>query len=404
MNGSDIQALIDAAPDQPGLRRTLRTPITVPPGDYEVTEPIVVDKCVLLDMRGVALYPADDTDALQFVGGSGWSSMLGCWIVGVQAGHQGIGIDCQAHGITLQDIMVREMHTGIRWWGTAGNGTNANGGGVRDAQIYGCHDLGIHLIGGDANAGIFSHIYIVGAGATRHAVLDDSFLGNAMHGLHASTTREEAYKVTASANYSTWTACYLESDCGLDLPAGAPKISAKPRVSWFGGNAIFHVPEGHGDRFGAGNSQAAFQGITPDGDTIRVALPHASQDAVMSVSHISGDPQTHPSGGLELMWKRSRKSRAHEMVMRTPVGQPKTALALTRNDSLAGRGHALVDPATKPITAEQIPSATGVGMQALASLPSPVTLGAVVAVVTGNSVQLYHGRDEGNGPYWQPLS
>lgn len=386
-SASIIQAMLDAAPVQPGVRRTLCTPIVVPPGDYEVTETLRVMRWVDLDMRGVTLWPVAGVDAMRFEVGSEWSKLRGTLtIVGSVTPHAGIGLDIQAHGIKADDLVIREMGTGLRVWGAAGEGTNANACIVRNALLFGCHDVALHLKGGDCNAGTFDAIEVIGASKTRLGVLDESFLGNLMRGIHVSSTREEAVKVTATANYGTWSGNYIENDCGFELPSGAPKIRSRPGTTWVGGNVVVHADMG--DRLGMGKSQVRFEGRTPDGETLAVTIPHAADRNYLSF--------THSTQGTEMLLRRAKTSGLVEWMARKQ-GALTRAWAMTRGDATV--------PAGRMIAAAQTDAAAP-SWKVLDVLPATVDMGAVVLVIdaASGSCVAYHGRDEGNELYWYPLS
>lgn len=392
--GSDIQALLDSVPGQPGIRLSRRPPLVIPPGDYEVTSTLVVSQCVDLDMTGVTLWPVQGMDALRFDPGAAWSSMRGVIVVGATQEHAGVGVLVRAHGVRIDDVIVREMGTGVRVWGTAGDGTNANCCSLSRALLFGCYEVGLHLKGGDCNAGEYAAIEVVGANAkTRIGVLDESFLGNMMRGLHISSTREHAVKITAVANYSTWDGTYLENDCGFELPQGVSPILSQPGATWTGGNAIVYVRSG--DRLGMGKSRVRFGDITPDGDELSVTIPHAPDRSYLALSHSSGST-AHPSGGVEMLLRRTRTSGVVDWMMRKS-GAVVSAFAATRADHPSGTLGKLVAKAAADVG--DLPP-----VRRVSALPALAPLGECVEVVTPNGRAAWLRVDGPNGPYWQPVT
>jgi hypothetical protein len=285
----------------------------------------------------------------------------GVFIVGSSQVHTGIGIDIQAHHITVSPgAFIREMGTGIRVYGPSA-AQNSNATDISGAVIFKPHLIGIYLNGGEVNAGNFDAIEIVGSPTTEHGVLDESFLGNLFRGLHVSTTTKEAVKIIKTANYGTWEGCYAENNCGTALPAGAPKIASQPGVTWLGGNVVVHASAG--DRVGMGKSQVRFEGLAPNGDALSVTIPHPPTYGYLALGHVSSQPTTRPSGGAVETVLRRRPTGGLVEWCASKLGQMVTALSWTRSDHPNGRGlpviGATVDPSIRRVAA--LPAATFAG-------------------------------------------
>lgn len=363
ISSSVIQAAIDAAVTRvDALRLSGRVLVDVEPGDYEVTETIVVNKCVDLNLRGVSLFPPAGVDAIRVVQGGDFSILRGgVFIVGPSAAHAGIGIDIQAHHVSvIDDPFIREMGTGIRVYGPSA-AQNSNAVRIEGAVIFKPHHVGIYLNGGEVNAGNFDAIEIVGSPTTEYGVLDESFLGNLFRGLHVSTTTKEAVRITKTANYGTWEGCYIENNCGVALPAGSPKIASQPGVTWLGGNVVVHASAG--DRVGMGKSQMRFEGVAPNGDSLSVTIPHPPTYGYLALGHISSQPTTRPSGGAVETVLRRRPTGGLVEWCASKLGQMVSALAWTRSDHPNGRGLPVVgttaDTAIRRVPS--VPAATYAG-------------------------------------------
>ena len=152
-------------------------------------------------------------------------------------------------------------------------------------MIFLCWDIGIHLLGGDCNAGTFSGFEINGG---RIGILDESFLGNAHIGHHIATTSEEAILITAPANYSTYVGIYIENNCGYSLPADGAKVRTRARVTTVGGGMVPHAS--FGDRIGLGKSKIRFEDKAPGNETLAVTIPNSAVNSAITVSH-SADPE-----------------------------------------------------------------------------------------------------------------
>lgn len=380
-------------------------PLTLPPGRYgsresPIAEPIVVDRPVKIDAWGVELVTAPGVDAVRVVGDGAFSTIGGvtCYPVNEFAVNAAYGIDVQCFGVRLTDVNVRGYGTGIRFWGTFGNGTNANLGCIDgNSFIYGCHDVALHLKGGDCNAGTFLAVGIVGGVVkSRIGLLDESFLGNVFAGMHISGTRQEAIYASPVANYSTHVGCYVENDCGFELPAGAPKIACGSRVTWIGGNAISHAPAG--DRVGLGQSNVGFTGKATNGDLLSMRIPHAALDAYWSCTHMAASGSGRPSGGTELAMRRHPTAKTLQMVTRN-LGVLKEVFAATRADHTEGQGKMFAAPKTaagdppairymkrQPLNAEGV-----VGEVWLVNLPNV-------------GITAYEKMASTNGDYWSQVA
>lgn len=363
ISGSVIQAAIDeAATRVDALRLSGRVVLDIEPGDYEVTSTVVVDKCVDLNLRGVSLFPAANVDAVRIVQGGDFSILRGGpFIVGSSIPHFGIGIDIQAHHVSvIDDPFIREMGIGIRVYGPSA-AQNSNAVRVEGAVVFKPHLCGLYLEGGEVNAGNFDAIEIVGSPTTEYGVWDESFLGNLMRGMHISTTKKEAVKIIKTANYGTWEGCYIENNCGTALAVGAPKIASQPGVTWLGGNVVVHASAG--DRVGMGKSQMRFEGLAPNGDALSVTIPHPPTYGYLALGHISSQPTTRPSGGAVETVLRRRPTGGLVEWCASKLGQMVTALSWTRSDHPNGRGQpvigATVDPSIRRVAA--LPAATFIG-------------------------------------------
>lgn len=391
-----LRDLIAAAPAQGSSFRGAY-PVQWPAGEYTVESTIEVDRPVDIDARGVQLVTPLGVDALRFVPSAPWSRIDGVTARAVYefTPHAAVGIDVQAHGVTVERATARGMGYGLRVYGSAQIGANANCVQVRTALLYGCHEAGVHLKGGDANAGVFGGVEIIGGSQrTRVGVLDESFLGNTWVGLHVSSTREHGVRITPAANYSTHVGTYLENDCGTELPPGAKKIQCGVRVSWFGGNAIDHAPLG--DRVGLGHSKVTFADIAPNGDTLQVTMPHAADHSYMAWVHTAAPGSGRPSGGVEALWRREPSRKTIELQTRA-AGERRPVVSATRADAAEGHGICVASP--RPAPADPTP----VGL--LSALPTAVVVGATVQVVDDatDTVQMWRGKTGPNGPYWAPL-
>ncbi|MEM7130152.1 MAG: hypothetical protein AAF702_27730 [Chloroflexota bacterium] len=283
-----IQEILDLIPG-PSSRGYSgpRVPLRFPYGSYRLDDPdgdgiaLRVPGQCQIDLGGSEFVVDNDVTAWKFESSAAWSKLCNGAIMPVDrfSNHIGVGVEIISHGIRLSDLIIREMGVGVVANGV-GAQLNANCQQWRDLLIFQCWDIGVHLKGGDCNAGTFSGLEIIGG---RIGILDESFLGNAHTGHHISTTSEEAILVTAGANYSTYVGIYLENDCGHALPEGSPIVQTLARVTTVGGGMAPHAPLG--DRIGLGKSRLRFEDQAPGNETLAVTIPHAAVDAAMTVTH-----------------------------------------------------------------------------------------------------------------------
>jgi len=283
-----IQEVLDLIPDATSRGYTgPRIPLRFPHGTYRLDDPdgdgvaLHVGGQCLLDLGGSEFVVDNGVTAWQFEPTAAWSKLCNGCIMPVDrfSSHEGVGVKIISHGIRLSDLIIREMGKGVYADGRT-TAQNANCQQWRDLMIFNCWDVGVHLKGGDCNAGTFSGIEINGG---RIGILDESFLGNAHIGHHISTTSEEAVLITAVASYSTYVGIYIENNCGYSLPEGEPIVKTLARTTTVGGGMVPHAPIG--DRIGLGKSRIRFEDKAPGNETLAVTIPHAAIDAALTVTH-----------------------------------------------------------------------------------------------------------------------
>lgn len=296
-----IQGLVDTASAEShrrDIRITRRPQCVVPPGEYLLDQPIVVDAPISLIMDGVSLVlEPGAVNGVEFHPGAQWASLRGATIVGrlhlelagdpVQAGNTGVGVHIAAHGVHVEDVICREVGTGFFIEGRSA-AINANGWKLTQCEAFAVRK-GLHLIGGDTNGGLADGFVV--NGAREEGILDESFLGNTYVGTLLHTTYLEAYKCTVGANYSTFVGSYLELDCGIGLPTGVKEsVKSQHNVTFVGGGMVPYADLG--SRVGLNASRLIFGDQGPSGHT-QVTIPHAAVDGTLTHT------LTHNDGTVE---------------------------------------------------------------------------------------------------------
>jgi hypothetical protein len=270
----------------PGPKLLERPVLRVPHGRWTLADPgdgvcLRLAVPALIDWQGSAVEIPNGTTGLLMETGAKRSSVERLCLASVDASqsHGGVGLHCQAHGVRLRDVTAREQGTGFF---VDGSGPNANAQRWRDGFAFKCWGTGLHLKGGDANAGLFSGFEFVGG---QRGILDESFLGNAHRGHDFTATAGPAVEITNPANYSTFEGCYVEMSCASEF--GTP-IESQPKVTWIGGGAIPYVLTG--DRVGQGRCRLAFRDNLKDPSVgiVEVVLPFGKSDAAMRVQRRTG--------------------------------------------------------------------------------------------------------------------
>lgn len=407
MTRAEIQALIDAAPDgRIGFVQCSRPIVTIPYGHHVLDGPIVINKRVELDFRGGALIVPNGVRGIECLAG-GWQAMVRNVTVFGQSqdytAHGAAGIYSESYGMQFVDVMVRFCGIGLDVYGVSSEGKNANDTCGLFVKTHDC-GTGIRFRGGDTNGGAF-------VGTTMNVGIngidDASFLGNNFIGTMFHSLREYAYKGSSVANYSTFVGSYLELDCGADLPNGwKDTVSDTTNVTWVGGGAVTVAKLG--TRVGLNRSRIRFGDTTPDGGSVAVTMPHGAVESALSAERRTAGGVT--VDGFRLRWVQALKQAGIEAWKPNVAGQTPTGDGLTRPLSWTAAGN--TEGFAKPkLEARHYTVGSPVGdaalrLRTLAAPPSIVTLGETILVVDINAETCvaYHGRDEGNGPYWHPLS
>lgn len=177
------------------------------------------------------------------------------------------------HGLTLHTI-AEYRNLWINGWSGKGvhiEGTTPNANPNLwvgwNCQIDECYGDGLHVEGGDANAGVAIGISVTANGGT--GIKEASSLGNTFIACHARSNTVAPYTVPGElgVNNSTFVGCYAEAD--------QPPITLAKQVHWWGGTVASGMSGGV--RVSAGNS-ALYLSSPNEGETaLRVIGAHGNQ-------------------------------------------------------------------------------------------------------------------------------
>jgi hypothetical protein len=262
-----IQRAIDAA-QRTGIRAAK---VVFPAGSYVVgataSSGLVVNKLALL-LEGVAA--SESQKARLLVAGGNDGITIGRTIVagavtdeadgtivrhlaieplgGVGSGRRTGATATGRHGVVvagaasvhLEDLDISFMGGDGIWITAPADGVhNADLWSIRNCSVFQNGANGLHLAGGDANAGLCE--LLNATGNEGWGILDESFLGNTYIACHTNANGlvfeagpllpdSGSFRITAVANYSTFVGCYAE------LNQNPPDLAASLTVLVVGGN------------------------------------------------------------------------------------------------------------------------------------------------------------------------
>ncbi len=227
--------------------------VIIPQGKYKLLSPILLDRGVVLEgmgpgaYYGVGLFPALGVTAILQQAVSGQvvenNTIRNIEIVGPN----GIGTwtGAEAHGIDARFAIRIEN---VRVFNMTGHGINLVPDLIGDlcyvncVDIYNCGGDGIHISGGDANAGLFMRCSVVACGGW--GINDNSFLGNTHIG-HHTNGNFGPFKAEQAANYSLWLGCYSEGGQADSIIGGNGSIVIGGDHGCPVGGGAFSILEGH---------------------------------------------------------------------------------------------------------------------------------------------------------------
>jgi hypothetical protein len=193
--------------------------IYIPPGKYRLGSSIILDRSVHFKGAGAGYYygtvlkPVEGVTAIRVVrtaGNSGDFVLIECLEI-EGPGNTVTWPGGTAHGIwalwpvKIQHVRVSYMNgNGLRF---TNDGSIADLCRVYSLDVLYCGDDGVYVHGGDANAGVFTAVSVVGCKGW--GINDDSFLGNLWVGCHTNAN-VGAYRVGQAASYALLLGCYSE--------------------------------------------------------------------------------------------------------------------------------------------------------------------------------------------------
>lgn len=251
---SIIQQEIDELPPSVGMG----VPYELPPNavlriDDEDGDGVGIEihDGIVLEGNGSRMLIENGMVGIRLTNGAAWSSVKNLRIEAQQPGveHDGIGIDVRAHGLRLENLLIRRMGTGIRAHTQVEDLDPANFNTQQWSRIILQRNFehGLHVRSGDSNAGLFSGIEVLGGGG----IQDDSFLGNTYIAPVIQNDGEASLDITGQAGASTVLGMYVEDS------SAAPRSNARNDVH-LGGNAIRRL-DSSGDRIGQRHSRVHFR-------------------------------------------------------------------------------------------------------------------------------------------------
>ncbi len=251
---SVLQSEIDDLPDSVGMGVPYELPLNAKLRiDDENGDGVglKIHDGIVLEGNGSRLVVENDMIGIRLVNGAAWSSVKNLRIDPQEPGieHAGIGIDVRAHGVRLENLMIRRMGTGIRAHTQVEDLDPANVNTQQWSRIILQRNFehGLHVQSGDSNAGLFSGIEILGGGG----IQDDSFLGNTyIAPVIQNSDSNSSMEITSAAGASTVLGLYVE-DSSAD-----PSAKSLSDVH-LGGNAIRRL-QTTGDRIGSRRGRIRF--------------------------------------------------------------------------------------------------------------------------------------------------
>lgn len=231
-----------------GIEERQSTTIEIPPGNYRISSPIIINRSIkLIGLGGFGLYSGAKLLADPNIKPSvihitcEYSSQAqtrsgDCTIV------ENIAI-CSAAGSSSFDShgIYTESRCLLRGLGVVGMGgdgirirgdtfrdykTNANHWKIEHCAAYNNGLNGLNIFGGDANSGIA--ISCDFCGNKEYGVYEHSFLGNTHIGHHTQGNLKGGYRASGGVNRSVFVSCYQES--------GQKPINFKGSLAlWIGG-------------------------------------------------------------------------------------------------------------------------------------------------------------------------
>lgn len=234
------QAWVDAAAQ--GTHQLTPTVATIPPGDYTLTQTLVITRPTVLRADGVVLRGPEGMPAITLDNAADYSRVEGLTVVGprIADGQGSTGILVRAHSATLRDVTVDRVTTGVHVDGSDASPGNPNANGFRafGLRVWNAR-VGMRFEGADANAGV-----IVGAdfNACWRGIEESSFLGNTFVGttIHPQpqNATPPAILVDSESSSSVWIGTYLEGDAGF--------VAESRKTLIVGGNAVRAASVGNG--------------------------------------------------------------------------------------------------------------------------------------------------------------
>jgi pectate lyase-like protein len=195
------------------------------------------------------------------------------------------GVVVTAASVTLEDLNISFMlGNGIFVQAEANGRHYADLWTVRNCAVFENGGNGLHVKGGEANAGLCEFLSAVSNEG--YGILDESFLGSVYVACHTNANgllvevnpplpNTGSYKITSPANYSTFVGCYAE------LNQNPPDLAASAAVLVVGGNLAGQAT--NSQRVGYGYSQLRFRSE----DTISDATGSYRRDVSLDTAQIT---------------------------------------------------------------------------------------------------------------------